>query len=1131
MIGIVFGLFLVPVSLNANELPSGNAFIHHDLRVVLNPHEHRLVAEDTITVTNNFPREFRFMLHKGLNPVSSSRGVRITKDTGKSPYKNLESYSVGLPQGLQTFVIRYGGVINNPLEQIGREQARGYSQTIGKIAEEGVYLSGHSHWYPVFDTALLTFSLTVELPGQWDAVSQGERTRQQKDHEKTAVSWHSPEPQEEILLVAGKFHEYGKKIVQSSPPHFSKGGGGGITHNDVQAMVFLRESDKELADKYLDATIRYISMYENLIGHYPYKKFALVENFWETGFGMPSFTLLGSKVIRFPFIINTSYPHEILHTWWGNSVFPDYEEGNWAEGLTAYLSDHLNAEQRGEGRDYRQTTLQKYTDYVSGGKDFPLAEFRSRHSSSTEAIGYGKSLMFFHMLRLELGDEIFVRGLRDFYHNNRFRFASFQDLRKSFEHVSGKKLARTFTQWITQPGAPELRIGNINAHAEQDTYVLSGTVGQVQKGQPYQVFLPVAVTMEGQKQAYQTTLLMENERFEIKVMLPRRPLRIDFDPGFDIFRRLNRDEIPPAITQVLGAGKLLVILPSDIKPALLEAYRTFAEALRNAGPDRIEIKSDRVLSAFPSDSAICILGRENRFFQKGVKELSRFGLRMGQENIQIMQDSVPVAGHSIVLTGRNPDNQDAGMLFVTSDSPEALKGLSRKLPHYHKYSYLGFRGDEPENIVKGRWPVTDSPMTVFLPGGHGDSKKVEMGSIDKRNPLTTVSREFSLERMVGTIRFLASGEMKGRALGSDGIDRAADYIAQQFREAGLKPAGDSGDSYFQTWEETDPTGQKSVMKNILGVIPGRKSEWSTQSVVVGAHYDHLGTAVSKDGQEQIYHGADDNASGVAVLIELARLLSQDKVPERSIVFAAFTGEENGRKGSQYYSAHQNRYPADQIVGMLNVDTVGRLGNNKLLVLGSGSAKEWEHIVKGAGHISGVEIELVQEELDSSDQRSFQEAGIPAVQFFSGPHTDYHKTTDTAEKIDGAGLIKVASVAKEVIGYLAKRPEPLTAKATITLDQKSGSDPNQARKVSFGIIPDFGYQGSGCSLSGVVPGSPAEKAGLKEGDIITGINSQVVHSLKHFSDILKRLNPGDTLSIAFLRDGKEKTAECTVSERP
>jgi len=1105
-------LALAPLSLKASEQPLSDTFIHHDLRVVIYPQEHRFTAEDTVTIPDHILPEFRFFLHKGLNPVSRSKGVRITKVTGKLPYETLESYKVRLARGMKTLVISYSGIIDHPLEQVGKEQARGYSQTMGKIADEGIYLSGNSYWYPVFDTAFVTFSLQVELPRDWDAVSQGERTLHKKDHAKTYVRWTSSEPQEEIFLVAGRFHEY----VRSA--------------GEVQAMVFLRSPDQVLAEKYLEATIRYVTRYKNLVGPYPYKKFALVENFWETGFGMPSFTLLGPKVIRFPFIINTSYPHEILHTWWGNSVFPDYEKGNWAEGLTAYLSDHLNAEQQGGGADYRQTTLQKYTDYVSGGKDFPLTAFRSRHSSSSEAIGYGKSLMFFHMLRLDLGDEVFIRGLQDFYRKNRFHYASFHDLRRSFEDVSGKDLRAMFEQWTTQTGAPEVQISNVQSGAENDGYVLTAVIEQVQKGQPYHFRLPLAITMEGREQTYQTALVIDRERFEMKLTLPSRPLRTDFDPEFDVFRRLDRNELPPAITQVLGAKKLLVILPSSAESPLLQAYRTFAGALSNAGPDQVEIKLDGEILHLPSDRAICILDKGNRYFPEVLSALSKYEINMNQTSIHIGNSAIPVKNNSIVLTGRNPRNQDLGLLFITSDGPEALKGLSRKLPHYHKYSYLGFRGDEPENIAKGRWPVTDSPMTVFLPDKNGVPLRVDMGRLIERKPLATAmhSQEFSSEKMMETIRFLSSDELKGRALGSQGLDRGAEYIAQQFREAGLRPGGDSGESYFQTREEIDNTGHKVRMKNIVGVIPGIKPEWSSQSVVIGAHYDHLGIFIAENGKEQIYHGADDNASGVAVIIELARMLSKTPTPDRSVIFVGFTGEESGRKGSKHYVTHQQRYPADQIMGMLNIDTVGRLDQNKLLILGSGSAKEWGHIFKGASHMTGVGIEMVSDELDSSDQKSFQEAGIPAVQFFSGPHLDYHKPTDTADKIEIGGLAKVASVAKEVIEYLASRQDPLTA--TITTERNIEPEPKKERKVSFGIIPDFGYQGSGCRISGVIQDSAAERAGLREGDIITGMNSVIVHKLKDLSDILKSLNPGDKVFISFLREGKEMKIEAEVTER-
>jgi Zn-dependent M28 family amino/carboxypeptidase len=303
-----------------------------------------------------------------------------------------------------------------------------------------------------------------------------------------------------------------------------------------------------------------------------------------------------------------------------------------------------------------------------------------------------------------------------------------------------------------------------------------------------------------------------------------------------------------------------------------------------------------------------------------------------------------------------------------------------------------------------------------------------------------------------------------------------------------------------------------------------------QSVVVGAHYDHLGLGwpEAREGRKgKVHPGADDNASGVAVLIELARVLAKAPQPDRTIVFVAFSGEEAGKRGSRHYVASAKNFLADKCIGMVNLDTVGRLGKGKLLVLGAGSAQEWVHIFRGAGFVTGVDIETVSQELDSSDQKSFQEKGVPAVQLFSGPHSDYHRVTDTFDKIDAEGLVKVASVAKEAVEYLAGRSEPLSGTgkaAAIPATTKS------ERKVSLGTIPDFAYEGKGFRLSGVMPASPAEAAGMQEGDVIIKINTVPVSGLKDFSDILKTLKPGDRVSILFLRAGKERKVEAVVKER-
>ena len=1103
-------LFLIVATLPALLQAEEYTTIKHDLKITLYPEEHRLDVQDTITLPEGYPAEVQFLLHGGLEPSSPTSGVNIVREGIKNRSIPLESFKMSFPAGLKTFVIKYSGNIYLPIEPSGKEQARGFRETPGIISEEGVYLSGSSFWYPKFDEVLVTFNLEVELPLKWDAISHGERTLHGRSETKSCVRWESPEPQDEIFIVAGPFTEYTQPAGR------------------VLAMVFLRAPDKVLADKYLDATVQYISMYEKIIGHYPYKKFALVENFWETGLGMPSFTLLGPKIIRFPFIIQSSYPHEILHNWWGNSVFPEYKTGNWSEGLTAYLSDHLIKEQLGKGMEYRQETLQKYADYVLRGRDFPLTEFRSRYSSPSEAVGYGKSLMFFHMLRQELGDKTFITGLQDFYRENKFTFASFSDLKRSFEKVSGKDLKVEFDQWITRTGAPKIKLSNVRAKKEGDDYILTSLIEQVQTEEAYHLNIPIAVTIEGQEHAYQTIVIMNKKRLELAFRLPSRPLRLDVDPELDLFRRLDRNEIPPALSQALGADKMLILLPSSADEKLLQAFREFAKALGNSGPDTVEVKLDKDVERLPSDCVVTILGWENLFLKEVLPSISKYEMSIEKSDIKIGKIKIPREKHSVVFTVWNPENKDMAITLIASDLPDALPGLGRKLPHYHKYSYLAFEGDEPANIAKGRWPIIDSPMTAFVPDESGSVSKVEMGGLVPREPLATLTQVFSQEQMMDTIRFLSSEELKGRGLSTEELDRAAKFIAERFQEAGLKPGGDTEGSYFQVWKDPE---HNVIMKNVIGVIPGKKLEMAGQSVVVGAHYDHLGKGwpdVREENRGKVHPGADDNASGVSALIELAQVLRKSLNPDRSVVFAAFTGEEAGKKGSKHYTANQKRYPVDKCIGMLNLDTVGRLGKKKLLVLGADSAREWLHIFRGAGFVTGVEVQTVSERLDSSDNISFDEAGVPAVQLFSGPHFDYHRPTDTVEKIDPEGLLKVASVAKEVIEYLASREGPLTA--TVRPGEKADTATKRERKVSLGIIPDFAYSGEGCRLSEVVPGSPAEACGLKEGDIIIRINSNDVHSLKGLSDILKSLTPGTRISITFLRDGKEMSVEAEVVAR-
>ena len=299
-------------------------------------------------------------------------------------------------------------------------------------------------------------------------------------------------------------------------------------------------------------------------GPYPYSKFALVENFWETGYGMPSFTLLGEQIIRFPFILTSSYPHELLHNWWGNGVFVDFAGGNWCEGLTAYLADHLIAEQRGQGADHRRAILQRVTNYVTPENDFPLSRFQSRHDAVTEAVGYGKTAMVFNMLREKVGDAQFIKALQAFYRDNRFREASFDDIRKSFEAVSGLDLRPFFDQWVKEVGTPELKLDSAAGRGQR----LDITLSQVQPGRLFALDVPVVIETDKGVETRTVSMPSDRARVDVSFDLQGTAQRVEIDPQFQVYRRLSPFEIPPSLSKAFGAKKVLIVMSAHSAPRL-----------------------------------------------------------------------------------------------------------------------------------------------------------------------------------------------------------------------------------------------------------------------------------------------------------------------------------------------------------------------------------------------------------------------------------------------------------------------------------------------------------------------------------------------------------------------------------
>jgi hypothetical protein len=321
------------------------------------------------------------------------------------------------------------------------------------------------------------------------------------------------------------------------------------------------------------------------------------------------------------------------------------------------------------------------------------------------------------------------------------------------------------------------------------------------------------------------------------------------------------------------------------------------------------------------------------------------------------------------------------------------------------------------------------------------------------------------------------------------------------------------------------------VNNVLAYLPGKTDEY----VILGAHYDHLGRgtfdslAPSQIGQ--IHPGADDNASGTAGLLELARMLAPLKGQlQRGILFASFAGEEIGLLGSAEW-VKQPTKPLDKAVAMLNMDMIGRIKDGKVYIGGVGTGSSFQKILDQAKGDSQLKFEFSQGGYASSDHTSFVTKRIPVLFFFSGLHSDYHKPSDTWEKInptDAASLLNVVASAAFDIASAPGRP---TFVSVAENNPHSGvSSGGGGYGPYFGSIPDFGQTENGVKFSDVKPGSPAAKAGLKAGDVLIQFGDKPIKNLYDFTDALRRSKVGDVVPVTVLRDGKELKVDVKLEQR-
>lgn len=382
------------------------------------------------------------------------------------------------------------------------------------------------------------------------------------------------------------------------------------------------------------------------------------------------------------------------------------------------------------------------------------------------------------------------------------------------------------------------------------------------------------------------------------------------------------------------------------------------------------------------------------------------------------------------------------------------------------------------------------------------------------------------QQMKKDMEFLADDKLEGREVGTDGEDAAAKYIAKRFKKLGLEPKGTDG--YYQEFSvkpKYNPhaknpvdTSKAIVGQNVIGFI----DNGAPTTVIIGAHYDHLGYGAEgslyQGAEPQIHNGADDNASGVTVLLELAKTL-KSKYTHNNYLFISFSGEEKGLWGSSWFTKNPTIDLAT-VNYMINMDMVGRLEDDReLAIYGTGTSPSWMPILEEISKERNINMKSKPSGVGPSDHTSFYLKDLPVLHFFTGQHDDYHKPSDDANLIDYEGLQEIHDYVTDVIARLDDQGK---LEFTKTKDEQSRKAPKYS--VTLGVIPDYMSDGKGLLISGVIEGRPAAKAGILDGDIVIKMGEHDVPDIMGYMAALGKFKKGDKAKVIVLREGKEVEVE-------
>lgn len=671
---VVLGCVAIPLALAS---PPGiprdyTSYIDYDIQVRIDPATRMLEGKSLITFNKTRDHVLKLgaqfeVTHAFIDGIPfEPQAGRDRTHVWQIPYAILRPYHVE---------IHWRGKLHALDDSLDHEQT--LRRPLAVSGEAGTFLPNGSSWYPRVVNALIHYAVQIELPPGQRGLVAGHLVDEQDTDAGYLARFEFPHPAEGIDLMAGQYTVTSENYT-------------GVQGKPIALRTYFHPQIDSLADEYLETVKRYLKLYESWIGAYPFSEFSIVSSPTPTGFGMPTLTYLGINVLQLPFIKDTSLGHEVLHNWWGNAVYPDYQSGNWSEGLTTFMADYTYKEQESEAaaRDMRLGWLRDFAA-LEPGQDEPLAAFTSRTHGASKIVGYHKSAMLFFMLRDLIGEDMFNRSIKGVWAMQRFKITSWTHLQNAFAMITVSDLEPFFDQWLNRSGAPQLTLTAARQEAAQDGYRLQVTLSQSEP--PYQLRVPVAVQTESGEETHVLELQHAQQTFDLAIS--GKAQTVVLDPDIRLFRHLAPGEAPPILREVMvnATTVTVIVSPND---ETREIALALAGKLQRRPPQLLAV--DQPVTDVPT--LVIGLQHEIDAWLEARGLPARPGEVDGNGSAQAWTLTVPGAPGGTSLA------------VVSARDNAALEALIRPLPHYGRQSYIVFDGRQATD--RGVWPVQVQQLAV-----------------------------------------------------------------------------------------------------------------------------------------------------------------------------------------------------------------------------------------------------------------------------------------------------------------------------------------------------------------------------------------------------------------------------------